>query len=207
MLLRWLKNIGGEDDGIIEIPDKEIDQMDGQRKKQILEEQLFLFEAIGEFEDGRFDVAAKKFLTFTNVVPKHPIAHILLARSYMGLGFYEKAVEALFNHLRLVDANSSEANIYLGVVYFELGEPELAKERFEQAMISGRSSLMVRENLALAKYESGQYEEALADLYKLKEESPDDPAIEALLLRTLGKLGRWESAKFHLKGISPENPS
>ncbi|HEX9745523.1 MAG TPA: tetratricopeptide repeat protein [bacterium] len=170
-------------------------ELDSTKKRRKIEEQTYLFDAISDFEDGKYEEAVTAFTTFTAVVPNHPLAHLLLARAYMALGKHEKAVNALFDHLRYVDDRSLEANVYLGVAYYELGRKDMARQRFEQAIMKKEDNLLVRENLALTRLETGKYEEALDDLLELKTILPEDQAINALLVKALGKLGKWETAQ------------
>jgi Flp pilus assembly protein TadD len=163
----------------------------GRQDKITIED--FLSDAIDHFENGNFGEAADHFNLIAQSYPEHPLANLMLGRAYIELKKYGDAIEALFRHLK-IDPNSVEALINLGLIYYECGDLDRAKERFEQALDLRKISIMVRENLAITKVASGELEYALDNLVSLHEEKPDDQNITELLVLTLGKLGRWETA-------------
>lgn len=189
---KWKKKPGQDDDP--DNQEREIPLVERDKRKKV-EEHFFFFDAITAYEDGFYDQSVRQLEIFTSVVPDHPFAHLYLARAYLEMCKYKKAIDALFNHLRLVDRDSIEANIYLGVAYFEMKEIDMARERFDFARKLGRNSLLVRENLAITKYESGRLEEALDDFIGLHKEEPDNPVLNGLISLCLGKLGKWDIAK------------
>jgi len=163
----------------------------------------YLLDAFEAFEAGNFWEAAQQFEAISLVEANHPFANLMIGRSLIELGEYEKAINALFNQLK-IDPNSVEALIYLGLTYYECGEFEQAMERYEQAFQIRRTSLLVRENMAIARMTAGELDKALDDLVALHEEKPEDPGITELLVLALGKLGKWEAAKryvYRLKDV------
>jgi tetratricopeptide (TPR) repeat protein len=175
MVLRWLK------------PGKE-------EKKPVENTEHLLVDGIDAFENGNFKAAAEAFIAIANTKPNHPLAHLLLARSFIQLREYARAVEALLNHLD-VDPNSVEGYIYLGLVYYDLNESRKSQEAFEKALRLKSDSLLARENLAIARIKAGELDEAVDELTALHEERPGDKAITELLILALGQLGHWDTAK------------
>jgi len=157
----------------------------------------YLVDAIESFESGRFSEAAHHFEAIATVVPEHPIANLMLGRSLIELGSYEKAINALFRHLKVVP-DSVEALIYLGLTYYECGEHEQAVERYEQALQLREKSVLIRENLAITRMSAGELDIAIDELVALHEDKPEDPSITELLVLALGRLGRWEAAKHYV---------
>lgn len=174
MLLKWFKK-----EAIQKIPGKP---------------EALLIDAIAAFENGDFETAADIFIRIANSNQDHPLAHLLLARSFIRLGDTELAVEALRNHLE-VDPESVEGFIYLGLALFDLEQTDGAEEAFEEAIKLKNNSVLARENLAIAKIQGGDLNEALDELLVLHEANPSDNTLSELVILTLGKLGRWDSAK------------
>ncbi len=156
--------------------------------------EALLIDAIAAFENGDFDTAADIFIQIANNNQEHPLAHLLLARSFIQLGDTELAVEALRNHLE-VDPESCEGFIYLGLALFDLEQTDGAEEAFEAAIKLKSNSVLARENLAIAKIEGGDLNEALDELLELHEANPSDNTLSELVILALGKLGRWDAAK------------
>jgi tetratricopeptide (TPR) repeat protein len=154
----------------------------------------YLVDAIYAFENREFEKAVKEFRVITKAFPEHPLAHLMLGRSLIELRDYEGATDALFKHLRIVP-ESIEGMIYLGLTYYECGQLESAKERFEQAMQLKKDSLMLRENLAITRIAAGELDEALDELVALHDDRPGDTNVVELIILTLGRLGKWEAAK------------
>lgn len=166
-------------------------------KSDNLELEKFLIDAIDLFENGDFEQATERFTIISHMYPEHPLAHLMLGRALIELKQFEKAITALRQHLKLFPS-SIEAMIYLGLAYYECGENELAKERFEEALSIKTSSLLAYENLIILKIESNKLDEALSDLIELQKSHPNDRNIAELLILTLGKQGKWEAAKQHI---------
>jgi len=150
-------------------------------------------EAIGEFERGDYVSARDHFALLLNAIPNHPLANLLLARTYMKLEDYTQAVNILLNQLEFWP-ESIEAIILLGMVHYETGHPELAEDRFKEALDLKKDSVLVHENLAITYIHEDRYEEAKEELIKLLEERPDDHEILELLVLVYGKLGDLDSA-------------
>jgi tetratricopeptide (TPR) repeat protein len=180
----------------------------GLKKKKKTEISLshFLVDSIDLFENGRYKEAANHFGLIIRAYPEHPLAHLMLARTYIELKAYKQAINSLFMHLQIVP-NSVEAMIYLGLSYYECGEMPLAEERFEEAMKLRGNSLLVRENLAIARIQSGNLEEALDDLVGLHKDEPNDQGIIELIVLTLGRLGKWEAAKQYVHQMDELQPA
>jgi len=181
---------------------KKPEQKPKQKQKQKGIES-YLLDAFEAFEAGNFWEAAGQFEAIALVEADHPFANLMMGRSLIEMGEYEKAINALFNQLK-IDPNSVEALIYLGLTYYECGEFEQAMERYEQAFQIRRTSILVRENMAIARLTAGELDKALDDLVALHEEKPEDPGITELLVLALGKLGKWEAAKryvYRLKDV------
>ncbi len=163
-------------------------------------------DAIDAYETGDFESAARWFAVITDSYPEHPLAYLLLGRSLIELKDYECALEALFDHLKVVP-DSVEALIYIGMTYYECGELERAQERYEQALRLRRESILVRENMAITHISAGNFDNALDQLVALHEERPDDAEITELLIVTLGRLGRWEAAKHYVRKLGSALPA
>jgi Flp pilus assembly protein TadD len=157
----------------------------------------YLMDAIDHFENGDYIEAADQFSLIARAYPKHPLANLMLGRTYIHQKKYEKAIDSLFRHLNTAP-NSMEALVNIGLAYYECGEFGLALERFEQALKLHSNSPTVRENLAITKLELGELNGALDLLVSLHEESPVDENVIELLVLTLGKLGKWDAAKRYI---------
>jgi Flp pilus assembly protein TadD len=156
-----------------------------------------LVDAIEAFEDGNYGAAADSFELIIALYPDHPLGHLMLGRVYIELKNYDRAMSALFEHLKIVP-KSVEAMIYLGLAYYQCNELKLAEARFEEAMKLRAESFLARENLVITKIAEGHLEGALDDLVKLSEERPEDQNIVELLVLTFGRLGKWETAKQYI---------
>jgi len=167
-----------------------------QRKQKLKSRTVenYLVDAIYAFENREYEKAGGEFRIITRAFPEHPLAHLMLGRSLIELGEFEKATDALFKHLRIVP-ESIEGLIYLGLTYYECGKLESARERFEQAMELKKDSLMVRENLAITRMAAGELDKALDELISLHDDRPGDTNLVELIILTLGRLGKWEAAK------------
>jgi tetratricopeptide (TPR) repeat protein len=154
----------------------------------------FLLDAIVSFEDSDFQVAVQRFELIVKAYPDHPLAHLMLGRAYIELKRYEKAIMALYSHLRIVP-NSVEAMIYLGLAYYECNELKIAMEKYQEALLLRSGSLLARENLIITKISAGRLDEALDDLIEIRKEKPDDQDVIELMVLVLGRLGKWEAAK------------
>jgi Flp pilus assembly protein TadD len=172
-------------------------------KKKALEN--YLFDAIEHFESGDYLVAAGHFKLIAQSFPDHPLANLMLGRAFIHQKKYTNAIDVLFQHLKSAP-NCMEAIINLGLAYYECGELGMAGERFDQALKLNAKNVMVRENIAITKYASGELNSALNHLVALHEESPDDTAVIELLIMTLGKLGKWDTAKLYVKKINNREP-
>lgn len=165
-----------------------------KESKPKLEIETYLVDAIDAFENKNYDEAIQMFSAIAKVDPRHPLAHLMLGRAFIEICDYTRAIETLFKHLMAVPG-SIEGIIYLGFAYYACGENDRAAERFEQAMGLRSDNILIRENLAIAKISSGDYESAFNELSKLHNKNPIDKNIIELMVLTLGKLGRWETAK------------
>jgi len=161
---------------------------------------MYLVDAMLAFENGQFDEAARLLRLITMVNPEHPLAHLMLGRCLIELADWKRAIESLFDHLR-IEPNSVECLIHLGLAYYECGRLEMAIERFEQALEIRENSVLARENLAITKLSAGELQEALDDFVTLHRLKPLDSTITELLVLTLGKLGSWEAAKQYVHSM------
>lgn len=157
----------------------------------------FLADSIDLFERGHFQAASKRFSEIIEIYPDHPLAHLMLGRSYVELKQFDKAIESFKNHLKIVP-NSVEAMIYLGLAFYECDELALAQEKFEDALRIRSTSLLAKENLIITKIYSNNLNEALTDLLELHASYSQDRYIIELIILTLGRLGKWEAAKQYI---------
>jgi tetratricopeptide (TPR) repeat protein len=154
----------------------------------------FLVDAIEAFEQGDFRKAIDRFELIVEAYPDHSLAYVLMGRAYIEEKKYEKAIEALYEHLKIVP-HSVEAMIYLGIAYYEYHELNLAQSRFEEAMKLRSGSLLAKENLVITKISANHLDDALDDLIEIHKDHPNDKSISELLILTLGRLGHWNAAK------------
>jgi tetratricopeptide (TPR) repeat protein len=175
-------------------------KMGDSRKGSNRDLEDYLVDAIELFENGEYNDAGERFGTIAKLYPDHPLAHLMLARCCIELNEFERAITSLHNHLRIVP-NSLEARIYLGLAYYECKAPDLAMEKFEEALAIKGNSMLAWENLIITKISSGKLDEALNDLTSLKEKNPNDRNIVELIVLTLGRLGKWEAAKQYVHSM------
>lgn len=167
------------------------------KEPAVMAEHDNMFEAMADFEDGNFSDAVYRLHDICRKSPDHPLANIMLARALLHFDQYPRAIETLERHLAFVNEKSPEALLYLGVAYFDLGDIQKSIQYFEKAWENGAGSRLIRENLALGKFRIGRLADALDDLMALYELDPDDRAISLMILKILGKLGKWESARIY----------
>jgi tetratricopeptide (TPR) repeat protein len=185
---------------IFRIPQKQPAKQD---KRNI---ENFLIDAIEAFENGNLPDAVERFNLIIKAYPDHPLAHLMVARCYIEGKKFEKAIDALYGHLKVVP-NSVEAMVYLGLAYYECGELALAQSRFEEAMKLKQNSTLARENLVITKISAGHLDEALNELIALHDEQPQDQNVVELLVLTLGRLGKWEAAKQYIHHMGKAQPA
>lgn len=165
-----------------------------EKKKNEVQVEAYLLDAIDLFEQGEFQRAADMFDIISRAYPDHPLAFLMLGRCYIEMNRYSMAIEMLFKHLSIVPT-SIEGCILLGLAYYECGEYDRATERFEYAMELRSECVLARENLAITKILKGELDSAVEDLTELHEQYPEDRNIIELIVLTFGKLGKWETAK------------
>jgi tetratricopeptide (TPR) repeat protein len=164
-----------------------------------LDAEHYFMDAIGALEEGKFLDAAQRFEMLAKLVPDHPLARLMLGRSYVELLEFEKAVTTLHEHLN-IDPNSVEARIYLGLAYAECGQPDLAEEMFKEALAIKSNSMLAMEDLIIVKISSGRLDEALEELVRLNKEHPKDRNIIELIVLVLGQQGAWQAASQYVHG-------
>ncbi len=92
-------------------------------------------------------------------------AYLLLSRMYTDVGAYEPAMKVLNEGLRFSpeDVNLMEA---LGMAWLDMGEPSVARGVFKIAVQSPRADYTVHLNYAAALLQTGDREEATAEIRK-----------------------------------------
>jgi len=127
---------------------------------------------------------------------RDPAAHLGLGGSYLSAGDTKNAIEAI---RRAVDLNPSmpEAWIWLGWAQAITGHPEAAITASERARRLNPQGPMVwiYENLAVAYWELGRYQDALEAAERLVATQPTYPTGYAYVAMNLVALGRREEAR------------
>ena len=118
-----------------------------------------------------------------------PYLHILAGNFYYYRGDYERATAEYMKEMN--SGNRVDWVLYnLGNVYFALGEPKAAIEKFKKVSVSGGKELffMAQYNLGVIYYQLSDYEEAYHYFIRALELKPSDIDSKLNLEYSLQKL-------------------
>ncbi|MDD5170074.1 MAG: tetratricopeptide repeat protein [Syntrophales bacterium] len=131
----------------------------------VRKEQADTYTSIGiaHIEAGNYNGALKEFLTAESFTPEVARIHYLLALTYKGKGYDEKALDECKTAIKLKD-NYSEAYNLLGTIYLDRGLNDPAIEAFNKALenILYETPSMALYHLGRAYYNKGEYPKALS---------------------------------------------
>jgi len=135
-------------------------------------------------KQGRFDAAAEEFRKATESDPTLTDAFLDLGEVCLELRDYAAATKALTRALEL-SPDLDAAHLQLGYALLAQGYAEMAIPHLERVHAS--------EALGIARIETGQYQQAIADLSAALAQRPGDPdraGLHRVLLRIEGDVAR-----------------
>ncbi len=132
-------------------------------------------EAARAMSEQRYDVAAT---AYRELLKTHPDDPGLLANLGMALAMGGHPAEAVPQLERAVSLNPklTNARMFLGSSYLAIDQPKKAVDALTEARSQQPSSLEIRQRLAEAYAAAGRPMDALAELRKVTELAPRDPA-------------------------------
>lgn len=144
----------------------------------------------------KFDKAVAMYETALQADPRH-------YNAWWGLGnIYHRQEEhenAKHHFMKALQVNSSNAVLrcYLGMVHDALKQPLLALECFDQAAVCEPQNAMAYFHKACVLMSLDRFEEALADLKKVRTMAPKEPSVHFQLGKVYMKLQKDRKALFH----------
>jgi len=117
------------------------------------------------FRQGRLDEAESQYRTAISLKPDYAEAHLNLGILLVQKGLFDEAVKHLLKASSGQRAVASEAHNNIGVVLAHQNQTERAIEEFSEAIRLRHSNVEAHQNLALAYFMSGRYQEAWQEVH------------------------------------------
>jgi Flp pilus assembly protein TadD len=139
------------------------------------------------------------------IAPQQALAHANLGAAYLKLGRGADAVGEL-QRASLLEPGNGATESNLGQALMLTAQPAKAARAFRVAVGAQPKDWDLRYNLALALYESGDAQQAMAALTKIPDEAMTDQT-QLLAGDVDEKLGDFKAAVLHYQAAAQRNPS
>lgn len=149
---------------------------------------------------GMFDVSERKLITAYQIAPDEPVIQFALAELYFDIKKYTEAIPLYLNLIKQGITELSKVNLVqrLGMAYAESGKFEQAVGYLEQIHDEDLDDDTAFQ-LAFTRLKLGQIDEAIKELEKLKEKSPDYATVYPALAEAYEQKGKIEDALIALQ--------
>ena len=165
--------------------------------------QNHLTKGIAALRGGRFEEARLALVEADRLQPDSPQTLEMLAVAYQNLGDLDRARAHFERSIAITPTARACSN--LGTLYYQMGQVDLAVERFRQAADLQQNSAQIRRNLGDAYAKVGRdadaraaYERALQLAEEAVEVNPRDTVHLGLRALCEAKLGRVDEARAHV---------
>jgi tetratricopeptide (TPR) repeat protein len=141
-----------------------------------------------DFESGRYSEAHAEVEQALELAPKDSVLW-----SYLGLTEYKlnnsKAAIADLEKARTLDSHNALNYFNLGMIYHHQGETAKALEDYRQGLVLSPNDPAANEGYARLLMEAHRYQEAVAPLEKLRNDSPSNYSLRLALIESYLKAG------------------
>lgn len=138
---------------------------------------------INKLSDAKeYSMACAMAYELTRRYPNEPIGYLLLGLARMDSGYYEAAIKA-FDDCVKVDDKYVEGYIYRGVTKMQMGKYKDAEKDYNIVInmdVSTDDKVLAYANRAATRYAGGEYKGAIKDYSKIIEMQPSLKAIDSV---------------------------